>query len=70
MTKHEEQMDGRHGQKKQRNALLRECYYFTGYDIWHDGDQYIVADTGYKCKSIHDLCHYCEVYENQSEAEL
>jgi len=70
MTKHEEQMDGRHGQKKQRNALLRECKKFTAYDIWHDGDQYIVADTGYKCKSIHDLCHYCEVYENQSEADL
>ena len=67
MTKHEEQMDGRHGQKKQRNALLRECKKFTTYDIWHDGEQYIVADTGFKCKSIHDLCHYCEVYENQSE---
>ena len=67
MTKHEEQMDGRHGQKKQRNALLRECKKFTGYDIWHDGDQYIVADTGYKCKSIHDLYYHCEVYENQSE---
>ena len=66
MTKHEEQMDGRHGQKKQRNALLRECKKFTGYDIWHDGDQYIVADTGYKGKSIHDLCYHCEVYENQS----
>ncbi len=53
--------------RKERNQLLRECRQATCYDIWWDGDKYIVEDTGFRCKSIHDLAYYCEVYEDDGE---
>lgn len=51
--------------RRERNELLKQCRLFTGYDIWWDGDMYVVEDTKYRCQSIHELCWYCEVYEEE-----
>ena len=41
-------------------------------DVWHDGDYYIISELNSdrpieKFKNIHDLCYYCEVYEEDTE---
>ena len=55
--------------KKQRRELFATCKRFTDYDIWWNGEEYKVEDTGYRCRSIHDLCWYCEVYVCDDEPE-